>query len=137
MICKYCGAENDDSKFCINCGKPLQEEAPVAEPVYQTEPVYRAEPVYQTNIYQASEIPEKYAPLSGWAYFGLQLLFSIPLVGWIFCFVFAVGGCRNINRRNFARSYFCWLLVIGVLVVLAVVLSLLINGNVSVIPKMG
>ena len=132
MICKYCGAENDDSKFCMQCGKPLQEEAPVAEPVYQTEPVYRAEPVYQTNIYQTSEIPEKYKPLSGWAYFGLQLLFAIPPVGWVFCFVFAVGGCRNINRRNFARSYFCWLLIVAVLAVIGVLISLLLNRSVPV-----
>ena len=31
---------------------------------------------------------------------------SLPLVGWIFLIVHAVGS-QNLNRRNYARSYFC------------------------------
>ena len=48
----------------------------------------------------------QYAPLSPWAYFGLQILFSIPVVGFIFLIVFSISS-GNINRRNFARSYWC------------------------------
>lgn len=56
-------------------------------------------------------IPEEYRPISMWGYFGYELLFSIPCVGFILLIIFAVGGTRNINLRNFARSYFCFTLI--------------------------
>lgn len=51
-------------------------------------------------------VPENYRPLSAWAYFGYGILFSIPLVGLILLIVFSFSN-ENINRRNYARSYFC------------------------------
>lgn len=59
-------------------------------------------------------IPEEYKPISMWGYFGYELLFSIPCVGFILLLVFAFGGTRNINLREFARSYFCFLIVMVV-----------------------
>lgn len=56
-----------------------------------------------------------YTPISMWGYLGYQILFSIPCVGLIFLLVFSLGGTRNINLRNFARSYFCFMLVIFVM----------------------
>lgn len=58
-------------------------------------------------------IPEEYKPISMWGYFGYELLFSIPIIGWIFLLVFAFGGTSNINVKNFARSYFCFLIIIA------------------------
>lgn len=69
-------------------------------------------------------IPDEYKPISAWGYFGYQLLFSIPCVGFILLCVFALGGTKNINLKNFARSYFCLLLlglIIGVIVFLLAV----------------
>ena len=63
-----------------------------------------------------NNIPYNYKPLSPWAYFGYQLLFTIPLIGFIFLLVFAFNN-DNINRRNFARSYFCSLILIMVAIV--------------------
>ena len=74
---------------------------------------------------QTNTIPEEYRPLSMWAYFGYQLLFSIPCVGFIILLVFALGGAKNINLRNFARSYFCYLIV---MIIVIVILFLLIGG---------
>ena len=74
---------------------------------------------------QINNIPEEYHPLSMWAYFGYQLLFSIPCIGFIFLLVFALGGAKNINLRNFARSYFCYLIV---MIIIIVILFLLIGG---------
>ena len=54
--------------------------------------------------------PEQFRPLSPWAYFGYSLLFSIPLVGFILLIVFSLSD-GNYNRRNYARSYFCALLI--------------------------
>ena len=56
-------------------------------------------------------IPEEYTPISMWGYFGYSLLFSIPIVGLVCIIVFSFGGSGNINLRNFARSYFCWLII--------------------------
>ena len=64
-------------------------------------------------------LPEKYRPLSPWAYFGYTLLFSIPVIGFIFLIIFSISGA-NINRRNFARSFWCSL-------VLALMISLLLS----------
>lgn len=50
--------------------------------------------------------PDVFKPLSPWAYFGLSILFSLPVVGFIFLIIFSVSDA-NINRRNFARSYWC------------------------------
>ena len=60
------------------------------------------------------QVPEEYRPITMWGYFGYSLLFAIPLVGFILICVFSFGGSKNVNLRNFARSYFCWL-IIGVI----------------------
>ena len=70
----------------------------------------------------AKNIPEEYKPISMWGYFGYQILFAIPLVGLNCLIIFACGGTRNINLRNFARSYFCTLILF---VIIIVILSLL------------
>ena len=70
-----------------------------------------------------NSIPPEYTPISMWGYFGYQILFSIPIVGFIFLIVFACGGKRNVNVKNFARSYFCvliiWVVIIAVMVAIA------------------
>ena len=59
-----------------------------------------------------------------WGYFGYELLFAIPLVGFIVLLVFAFGGTRNKNLKNFARSYFCAMIVaVIIIVILAFVLG--------------
>lgn len=63
-----------------------------------------------------SNIPEEYKPISMWGYFGYEILFSIPCIGFILLLVFAFGGTKNINLRNFARSYFCFIIIVMVLV---------------------
>lgn len=51
-----------------------------------------------------------------WGYFGYEILFSIPIIGFIFILVFSFGGTNNINLRNFARSYFCVLIILLIIV---------------------
>ena len=59
--------------------------------------------------YDAFNVPPEFRPLGAFAYFGLSILFSIPVIGLIFLIVFSFSDA-NINRRNFARSYFISLL---------------------------
>ena len=65
-------------------------------------------------------LPPQYRPLGAWAYFGYSLLFSIPIVGFILLIVFSCSSA-NINRRNFARSYWCWLAIAAIAIAVIVV----------------
>lgn len=58
-------------------------------------------------------IPKEYKPITMWGYFGYEILFSIPLIGWIILIIKAITS-KNKNVKNFARSYFC-LLIIGII----------------------
>lgn len=63
-------------------------------------------------------LPEKYKPISMWGYLGYQVLFSIPVLGWIMLFIFAFGKDENANVRNFARSYLCFYIICVILLIL-------------------
>lgn len=71
-----------------------------------------------------NSIPEEYRPISMWGYFGYEILFSIPVVGFIFLVVFALGGTRNVNKKNFARSYFCFLIIFVIIMAILVATGL-------------
>ena len=75
------------------------------------------------NEYDVFNVPPEFRPLGAWAYFGYSVLFSIPLVGLILLIVFSFSDA-NINRRNFARSYF-----IAMLVMLIIVAILFFTGT--------
>lgn len=115
----------------------VEEPVPAPAPVYETPapqytaPQYQSAPAasVQERIVEVEKVPEQNAPLSPWAYFGLQILFSIPVVGFVFLIVFSCNG-SNINRRNFARSYWCALLIVAVIVVIALVVMLAMGGMV-------
>ena len=81
----------------------------------------------QTNNYQANSIPNEYKPLSPWAYVGYNLLFSIPIIGFIMLIVFSFDSSR-INRRNYARSYFCAMLIGIILSIILLVLAFGVFG---------
>ena len=110
MFCKNCGtALENTASTCPNCGTAQYPQQPVV-----------AEPA----------IPEKNRPLSPWAYFGLQLLFAVPVVGFIFLIVFSCNG-SNINRRNFARSYWCSLIVAAIVIAVIAVLAVITGASLS------
>ena len=77
----------------------------------------------------------QYAPLSPWAYFGLQILFSIPVIGFIFLIVFSISS-GNINRRNFARSYWCVLVVVLIIVGVVLLISAVTGGLATLASKL-
>ncbi len=72
------------------------------------------------------QFTEQYRPLSPWAYFGLTILFSIPVVGFVFLLVFTFNN-SNINRRNFARSYWCGALIVACIAILFIIFGLIIG----------
>lgn len=74
-------------------------------------------------------IPENYRPLSAWSYFWLSVLFSVPVVGFVFLIVFSFSSA-NIHRRSYARSYWCSLLIFGVL--FAIIAAIIVAAGISV-----
>lgn len=100
MKCPTCGTElPENTKFCTFCGTAMETAAP-ARPA-------RPVPTRPVSVAPAAPAPKLLGP---WAYFGLQLLFSIPIVGFIFLIIFSLDN-SNLNRRNYARSFWCALLV--------------------------
>ena len=88
------------------------------------------------ELNQNGQIPYQYRPLSPWAYFGYSLLFSIPLVGFILLIVFSFSN-ENINRRNFARSFFCALLIGVIIFVVMLVLGLVLGVSMDALDHLG
>ena len=112
MYCNNCGAQiPDGSSFCSHCGNSTNSVTTKRQNDYQDRPVYRE--------FTESDLPEKYRPLGAWAYFGYGLLFAIPIVGFICLIVFSLSD-TNINRRNYARSFWC---VLVIALIIAVILS--------------
>lgn len=120
MICKKCGnVLEENAKFCGACGA-----------TFEAEPVIPAAPVYNRPKQVTEEgLPEQYRPLGAWSYFGLQLLFSIPIIGFIFLIIFS---CKksNINRRNFARSYWCGLIIVAAIFAILLIISLITGAGI-------
>ena len=61
-------------------------------------------------------IPSEYKPISTWGYFWYEVLFALPVIGFIVLIIFALGGTRNINLKNLARSKFC-IIVVGLAII--------------------
>ena len=79
--------------------------------------------------------PEQFRPLSPWGYLGYSILFAIPVVGLILLIVFSLSDA-NINRRSFARSFFCGMLL-GLILFVVLLLTGLLPGISEAIMEYG
>ena len=120
MKCSTCGSEIPENvKFCTVCGTAVTSFIP-------------SSPVCPAPV---SPSPETKL-LGPWAYFGLQLLFSIPLVGFILLIVFSFDN-SNLNRRNYARSYWCGLIVGLILTVILVIIFAITGVGAAIVSELG
>ena len=103
MNCPVCGMPVETgAAFCPSCGTNMNISG-------------------YTPRDRSLEIPAQYKPLRPWGYIGYSLLFAIPVIGFICLIVFSFNS-NNLNRRNFARSYWCALLVfLVILIVVSIV----------------
>ncbi len=126
MKCPYCGFDNaNDANYCQGCGSRMTNQSTAqsgnASNCNSTAP---DAPNFFVN-------GQDYTPLGMWTYFAYQILFAVPIVGFIFLCIFSFGGTKNINLRNFARSYFCVLIIVLVLVLLLVSCNVVASVSVS------
>ena len=68
----------------------------------------------------------QYRLLSPWAYVGYGILFTLPVIGWAFAL-----NDDNLNRRNFARGYWCMVLVVVILSIVGMVMGVSIMDGFS------
>lgn len=123
---------------------PLQikmQPSSVQQPVAQPQPAYTApappqqvyaappppQPVYappagQPYAYAAPADPNaplppgsKYEPITTGGYIGIMLLMLLPVINFILLLVWACGGCRKVNKTNFARAMLIVMLISMVL----------------------
>jgi drug/metabolite transporter (DMT)-like permease len=114
MNCPNCNAPlAENEQFCTACGTQLTVNAPAA-------PVVPAPPVPKPMTKE--DLPSQFRVLSPWAYFGLQILYGIPVVGFIFLLIHTFSSA-NLNRRSFARSYWCGLILVAVVAIVVAVIA--------------
>ena len=68
----------------------------------------------------------KHQYLSAWSYFWLDILYSIPVIGFIFLLIHSFGA-NNENRLHYARSYFVKLLVVLIISAAGLLIFYLVN----------
>jgi len=148
-FCTNCGATlDDDKKFCTECGASVNEvpagAAPPPSPPPQSTPQSQAAPVYAQTAtatmpppqsayqpaaaYGGDMVPakgSKYEPITTKGFIGIMLLMCIPIVGQILMIVWALGGCRKINKRNLARAS---LIMMAVALVISFILGLILKS---------
>lgn len=142
MKCNNCGTENaDGQQYCQGCGAALYGQSNMY--TQQNQNTYGQQNLYSQQAYTTppqqvvynqritkENLPYEFQPISMWGYFGYQILFMIPIIGFILLIVFALGGTKNVNLKNFARSYFCvTIIVLVVVLIIAAMGGLAIFGS--------
>lgn len=116
MFCRFCGEKNEDEAiFCKKCGSNIRLNNKYNNTYTNG----------QYSNFNANQIENK--PLSMWVYFAYRLLFAIPIVGIIAILIIGLGNTRNINLRNYAKSYLCEAIIVLVMFLLSLITSICIN----------
>lgn len=102
--------------------KPTPQEMPRQEMPRYEQPAKKA-------IITEADLPEKFSPLRPWTYFWINVLFAVPIVGFIFLLIFTFND-SNINRRNYARSFWCIYVIVAI--IFAVMLTIALISGVSI-----
>lgn len=158
-FCTECGKEiTAGVAFCTECGtKVPSDPAPqTTEPVIEAKPepkvetkpevpvhtapaqVYQTQQTYQQPVQAAytPPVPEPTNKVVGTgAYFGLMLLFALPIIGQIACIILAFAP-KNRNLKNYARANLIWMIISIVLIgILIALISVLTNSLMGFIEE--
>lgn len=82
--------------------------------------VHREEAVQQELIQRETglALPPENRPITTLGYIGIFLLMCLPVINLILLIIWACGGCRKVNKKNFARAV---LILWGIGLLIAVV----------------
>ena len=97
-FCTNCSNKlQNGSVFCTACGTK-NNSSPNRRPTPAPQPIQSAAPTVADP------------PVSTAGFFGMMLLFSLPVIGWLACLVMAFVP-SNQNIKHFARAMLIWLLI--------------------------
>ena len=150
-FCTECGKEIAEGvAFCTECGtkapvntqasetvtEEVRTEAPIHTRPVQTYPPQQSYTAPTQTVY-APAAPDPADKVVGTGtYFGLILLFALPVIGLIACLVMAFAS-KNRNIKHFARAMLIWTIIALVLVgILIAVLTMLANSLMDYINQM-
>ncbi len=130
-FCTGCGSElNENASFCTSCGKAFDTQ-PATQNTMQNNTVTQQAPKAKTQSAQPVYMPDMNAGVVGTGYyFGMMLLFAVPVIGWILCLATAFTN-KNQSKKNFARAMLIWL-VIGLILSLLMFFAIQWIGNMAV-----
>ena len=147
-FCTECGKEIAQGvAFCTECGtKAPADPAPtVTEAVTEAKDTNVETPVVHTPPAQSYQAQQTYTQpaadptskvVGTGAYFGLMLLFALPIIGFIACIIMAFAP-KNKNIKHFARAMLIWTVIAVVLLgILVAVISLLTNSLMDYINQL-
>ncbi len=114
VSCQKCGAALPDGvAFCTECGTARSGEpsAPPVAPVKQEAQIPRQQ-AYVPPVHQPTPSAQdpQVKPVGTGTFFGLQFLFSIPVIGWLVCLIMTFAP-KNKSLKNYARAMLIWLLI--------------------------
>lgn len=137
LFCTSCGSKtNETTEPAVSAAAPdaavsTPDVAPTIVPAAMSAEKTPA-PVPQQVVYSAAPPPvavpaplgdvpasnSKYAPITTKGYLGIIFLMCIPILGQLLTLIWAFGGCRKVNKRNFARAIVMFSLVAVILCVI-------------------
>lgn len=137
-FCERCLKEIEEGVLCAECAADgavadtaetqaivshSASGAPQFHPQFTPPP---AQPAVEEKRFEipltVTQLPTALKPLGAWGFVGYTLLFMLPLLGFVFVLVFALGGTQRVCLKNYARGVLLlWLLA---LVIAAVAVGL-------------
>lgn len=139
----------DGTKFCTSCGAsmntssaPHMIESTSRTPAYSMptgtavldEHEKKARKIRNPDqtLSPSETASSKFELMSSRGTLGAILLMSVPIIGWIFMGIWALGGCRKLQKKYLARA---WVIITIIMLVTVLVLWLVYYFKVAPMLK--
>lgn len=137
--------------------QPQFQQQPQAIPVYQQPQYnpYAQQPAYQQPQFQPQDnsrqdafnagyekgyreaaakvkpaVPPEYQPMSPWGFFGWEIVYSIPIVGFIFLIINSIKK-TNLSRRNWTLHFWIPAMIAAVVGVIVLIVALITGASIG------